>query len=55
MIKITLEQVTDGYKFNIEGVNRINGERVRQNDKLEEMLCLIGEAVLGFKIDVVRR
>jgi hypothetical protein len=55
MVNIELKEVEDGYQFRIDGHNKYQGERVRPNDRVIEMLELISEVVLGYKVKVERR
>lgn len=55
MKRIELQEVSDGYIITIEGINKQSGTRVKANDKVDEMIKLVGEVVLGYKIDVVRK
>lgn len=55
MKKITLIEVNNGYKVDITGSLKKDGERVYENTKEEIMLEMIGEIILGYKVKVTRR
>lgn len=55
MVEIKLREVTDGYIYDIKGLNKNGGEGVFKKTEEFKMIEKIGEAILGHKIKVERR
>lgn len=52
---ITIEQVVDGYQYNIEGLHKLGGKRVAENTREYPMLERICESILGYKVIITRK
>lgn len=54
MIEVKIREVSDGYIYEIRGLNKGGGEGVFKKTEEIKMLEKIGLAILGFKVKVER-
>lgn len=53
--EFNITEKKDGYLYEIKGTTRVDGEYICKNTEEYTMLEKIGEALLGYKITVVRK
>jgi len=55
MIEIKIREVKDAWIYDIQGINKGGGEGAKEKTKEYLLLEIIGEAILGHKIEIKRK
>lgn len=53
--KITIEKLNNGHVYEIQGIDRFIGKYVCKSTEEHQILKHIGEAICGYKIEVIRK
>lgn len=54
-LEITIKQLANGFTYEIHGPHKLGGEFICKSTEEHEMIEKIGQAICGYKIEVVRK